>query len=204
MKKKSLVFAALVAASMVSLVGCGKEKPVNADRPDVNINVDVVNDMSDMTKGVTPTGYYFNIPDGYRVEIVYANEDHDHEKTKDMYYFDMVLYGDSEDGPVGKSRMTSPCCYKLVNDEANTIFQVVDSPDPSTLGSKYKDTANFKSQGNVVTKAGNTIDMFELDGLWIGIRSNIDDPEDITYIYGGYGNNVLDADTFKEILVNNF
>lgn len=202
MKKKNFVAVIVMMMLMVSFTGCDKDKPVNADHPEVNINIDM-SDMSESEKGVLPNGYTFNIPDDYRVDKVYPCDSHDHEDTKDIYYFDVLLYGDVEGEATGKMRVTAPCNYKLVNDKEDMIIQVMDNMDLELFGSEYKDINNYSEVENIVTKNGSGIMLYKLNDLYVGVKG-YSDMSTASLIIGGYGETVMGLDDFKEILSNNF
>lgn len=202
MKKKNFVAVVTMMMLMVGLTGCGEDKPANAEHPEVNINVDM-SDMSESEKGVLPNGYTFNIPDDYRVDKVYPCDSHNHEDTKDTYYFDVLLYGDTEGEATGKMRVSSPCNYKLVNDDTNMIIQVMDNANPDLLDEAFQDVNNYKEVEKVVTKNGSGITIYELNGVYIGVKG-FDDILTASFIYGGCGENYLSLDDFKEIISNNF
>lgn len=202
MKKKNFATIIGMMMLMVSFTGCKKDEPVNADHPEVNINVDM-SDMSESEKGVLSNGYTFNIPDGYRVDKVYPYDSHDHEDTKDTYYFDVLLYGDVEGEATGKMRVTAPCNYMLINDKEDMVIQVMDNMNPELFGSEYGDINNYSEVENIATKNGSGIMIYKLNDLYVGVKgySNM---STASFIIGGYGEKIMNLNEFKEILSNDF
>lgn len=199
MKRKILV-ALMTTMVVTSLVGCGKNdknKPINAEHPEVDVSLDMT-DMTEQANGVLPSGYSFNIPDGYRVDKVYNYDSHNHEDTKDTYYFDVLLHGDTEGEATGKMRIGEPCIYKLNDDINDTVIQVMDVCDPETFGLDYNDINNYKEVKTVTTDKGNTLTIYELNGVTMATN------KDNVFIFNSYSEKSVESSDFEAIIVNNF
>ena len=199
MRKKSFVAISMMLM-MIGLAACGKkdaDKAINAEHPEVNVSVDMT-DMSVQDDGVLPSGYRFDIPEGYRVDKVYGFDDHDHEATKDTNYYDKLLYGDNPEEATGKQRVTNPCIYKIINDAESKTIQVLDKLDPETFNDGYNDISKYTQLKSVTTVKGSAFTLHKLNDLIVATNGS-----DV-YVVNAYGENFIDADEFEKILNDNF